>query len=206
MNVGQIFESLLGLAGKQLKENYKIIPFNKDKYQKNISEKIVYNKLIEAKFKTKKTWLFNPKYPGKTKIFNGKNGKTFDQPILIGYSYILKLIHLVDEKINVRLTGPYSLITKQPTKGKIKKGGQRFGEMEIWAIEGFGTAYLLQEILTLKSDDKLNRSETLIRLMEGEKLPKPNIPESFKILILELQSLCLDINIALKEKKQFFTY
>ena len=203
MNVGQIFESLLGLAGKNLKEDYEIIPFQ-HKYKDNISEKIIYNKLYETRLKTKTSWLFNPNYPGKTKIFDGRTGKTFEQPVAVGYAYMLKLIHLVEDKINARLTGPYSLILKQPIRGKSRNGGQRFGEMEVWAIEGFGAAYTLQELLTIKSDDLTNRSKTLFSLINGDKIPEPAIPESFKNLILEMQCLCLDITIYSKRIKKFF--
>lgn len=116
---------------------------------------------------------------------------------------MLKLMHLVKDKINSRLIGPYSLILKQPVRGKSKNGGQRFGEMEVWAIEGFGAAYILQELLTIKSDDIDNRTKTLFNIMKGTELPKPNVPESFKILILEMQSLCLDINVYSKDQKNF---
>lgn len=203
MNVGQIFECLLGLAAYNLKENYTIHPFD-EKQANEISKNIVYNKLLETKLKTKKNWIFNPNYPGKTKIFDGRNGQTFNQPVTIGYSYMLKLIHLVEDKINARLTGPYSLILKQPIRGKAKNGGQRFGEMEVWAIEGFGAAYSLQELLTIKSDDLSNRSKALFSIMKGIEIPKPNIPESFKTLVIELQCLCLEINIYKKEKNNFF--
>lgn len=203
MNVGQILECLLGLSGNILKENYQISSFQ-DKYRDNISKCIVYNKLYESKKKTGKTWLFNPNFPGKTKLFDGRNGKTFEQPIAIGYSYILKLMHLVEDKINARLTGPYSLILKQPIRGKARNGGQRFGEMEVWAIEGFGAAYTLQELLTIKSDDLTNRSKTIFSLIKGTRIPKPGIPESFKTLILELQCLCLDIEIHSERVDKFF--
>lgn len=203
MNVGQILECLLGLAGNNLRENYKITPYQ-NKYQKEISKKIVYNKLYESRIKTKKKWLFNPNFPGKTQVFNGKNGKIFEQPIAVGYSYMLKLIHLVEDKVNARLTGPYSLILKQPIRGKARNGGQRFGEMEVWAIEGFGAAYTLQELLTIKSDDLNNRSKTLFALMKGITIPKPGIPESFKTLVLELQCLCIDLKIYSKRIYKFF--
>lgn len=203
MNVGQIFECLLGLAGNNLKEEYEIIPFE-GKYENQISNNIVYNKLYESRKKTKKTWLFNPNTPGKMEIFDGRNGKKLNQPVAIGYSYMLKLIHQVEDKINARLTGPYSLILKQPIRGKSRNGGQRFGEMEVWAIEGFGSAYILQELLTIKSDDLTNRSKALFALIKGNKIPEPGIPESFKTLILEMQCLCLDINIYSKRIKNFF--
>ena len=203
MNVGQIFECLLGLSGNNLKENYRIMPYQ-DKYKENISKHIAYNKLYESRNKTGKLWLFNPNFPGKMQIFNGKNGKKFEQPVAIGYAYMLKLMHLVEDKLNARLTGPYSLILKQPIRGKARNGGQRFGEMEVWAIEGFGAAYTLQELLTIKSDDLTNRSKTLFALIKGTEIPKPGIPESFKTLILELQCLCIDIKIHSKRVNKFF--
>lgn len=202
MNVGQILECLLGLAAQNLKERYRITQF--DEMQKNgTSTKIVYRKLYEASIKSNKAWLFNPNHPGKTKIFDGRTGKTFEQPISVGYSYILKLIHMVEDKINSRLTGNYSSIMKQPLKGKSNKGGQRFGEMEVWALEGFGAAYTLQEIITLKSDDLGNRFKVLFSIIKGNKLPYPNTPESFKVLVLELQSLCIEVNIYNKKRKIF---
>jgi DNA-directed RNA polymerase subunit beta len=203
MNVGQIFECLLGLSANSLQETYKIQLFD-EKQESQISKKMVYHKLIEASKKSRKKWMFNPYYPGKTKLLDGKTGKSFNQPITIGYAYMLKLMHLVDDKINARLIGPYTSIIKQPIRGKAKNGGQRFGEMEVWAIEGFGAAYTLQELLTIKSDDINNRSKALLALIKGTNIPKPDIPESFKTLIIELQCLCLDINLYSKEKKNFF--
>jgi DNA-directed RNA polymerase subunit beta len=202
MNVGQIFETLLGMSSINLKENYKIEPFL-TKTEEESLKRIVYNKLNEARKKTSKNWLLNPKNLGKMYLFDGRLGEKLEQPITVGYSYILKLMHLVDDKINARLTGPYSLIIKQPIRGKSKNGGQRFGEMEVWAIEGFGAAYTLQELLTIKSDDLNNRSKTLFSIITRNHIPQPNIPESFKTLIIELQCLCLDISIFSKEKKFF---
>nr|YP_009540854.1 RNA polymerase beta subunit [Phacus inflexus]AYQ93286.1 RNA polymerase beta subunit [Phacus inflexus] len=198
MNVGQVFECLIGLAGKNLKENYKLSSFNKSN-KENSSLKILYQKLYETREKTKKKWIFDFNYPGKMKILNGRTGEIFKQNVTVGYAYMLKLIHLVKEKITARSLGSYSIITKQPLKGKAKQGGQRFGEMEVWAIEAFGCAYLLQELMTIKSDDTINRYKTLYALTEGEFLPKPQVPESFKVFILELQSLCFDISIYRKE-------
>lgn len=172
--------------------------------EKEVSKNIVYKKLYEARKKTGKKWLFNPNYPGKTKIFDGKTGLKFYQPITIGYSYMLKLMHLVDDKLNARLTGPYSLILKQPIRGKARNGGQRFGEMEVWALEGFGAAYTLQELMTVKSDDLTNRSKTLFSIMKTKSLPKPQPTESFKSLIIEMQCLCLDVRIYNDEKIRFF--
>nr|YP_009540971.1 RNA polymerase beta subunit [Discoplastis spathirhyncha]AYQ93471.1 RNA polymerase beta subunit [Discoplastis spathirhyncha] len=194
MNIGQILECLLGLAGKNLKENYKVSPFD-EKYGKETSKIIVYNKLYEARQKTKKNWIFNPNYPGKIKLIDGRTGKVFKQPISVGYAYMLKLCHIAKDKITSRSTGPYSLITNQPLGGKAKRGGQRFGEMEVWALEGFGAAYTLQEILTTKSDDIKSRNNLLYSIIKQNKIPKPGTPESFKVLILELQSLCLEIGI-----------
>nr|YP_010700253.1 RNA polymerase subunit beta [Euglena deses]WCH63397.1 RNA polymerase subunit beta [Euglena deses] len=202
MNVGQIYECLLTLAGINLIEKYKILPF--DEMQKaQTSKNLIYQKLQEAKEKTNKNWLFNYNYPGKTKVFDGRNGIPFQQPLLVGYAYILKLMHLVKDKINARLTGPYSLILKQPLRGKARNGGQRFGEMEVWAIESFGAAYTLQEILTIKSDDLTNRSEALFSIMKSKQLPQPSINESLKTLIIELQALSIDLKIFKVEKKNF---
>jgi DNA-directed RNA polymerase subunit beta len=203
MNVGQILECLLGLAAQNLKEEYKITPFE-EKQNGNTSRQIVYNKLYEAKKKTGKQWLFAPNHPGKSKIIDGRNGEVFKQPVSIGYAYMLKLMHLVEDKINARLTGPYTLILKQPIRGKSKRGGQRFGEMEVWALEGFGCAYTLQELLTIKSDDLTNRSKTLISIMKGKTIPAPSAPESLKTLILELQCLCLKLEIYKGDKQTLF--
>lgn len=194
MNVGQLFECLLGLAGKNLRENYQLIPFD-EVFKNETSKIIVYNKLYEASKKTNKKWIFNPNNIGKTLIFNGKTGKPYLQKVTIGYSYILKLIHQVKDKIAARSTGSYSVITKQPLRGKSKKGGQRFGEMEIWALEGFGCAYNLQEIITIKSDDTTNKFKLLYNLIKGSNLPEPGIPESSKLFILELESICIKISI-----------
>lgn len=202
MNVGQIFEGLLNLSAVNLKERYSLQPF--DEMQKvKTSQIFVYKKLNQARKKTRKNWLFNPNYPGKAIVFDGRNGKPFDQKVSFGFAYILKLIHLVKDKIHSRVTGPYSLIIKQPLRGRSKSGGQRFGEMEVWAMEGFGAAYSLQELLTIKSDDLTNRSKVLNSLIKGTSLPKPNVPEAFKVFVLELQSLCFDIAIFTPNKKVF---
>jgi DNA-directed RNA polymerase subunit beta len=202
MNVGQIFEGLLNLAAINLKERYHIQPFD-EMQQEKISEIYVYTKLNQARKKTKKSWLFNPNYPGKAIVFDGRNGKQCDQKVSFGFAYILKLIHLVKDKIHSRVTGPYSLVIKQPLRGRAKSGGQRFGEMEVWAMEGFGAAYSLQELLTIKSDDVTNRSKVLNGLLKGISFPKPNVPEAFKVFVLELQSLCFDISIFTKDQKNF---
>ena len=194
MNVGQVFECLLGLAGKYLHQSMKVSPFD-EMYGSETSRGLVYRKLYEASKKTKKPWLFQPAFAGKMRLFDGRTGEVFDQPILTGYPYILKLVHLVDDKIHARSTGPYSLVTQQPLGGRAKHGGQRLGEMEVWALEGFGAAYTLQELLTLKSDDMEGRNEVLHSIIKGTALPEPGTPESFRVLVSELRSLCLDIRI-----------
>ncbi len=132
---------------------------------------------------------------GKVTLYNGRTGEKYDNPISVGYVYILKLNHLVDDKIHARSTGPYSMITQQPLGGKAQFGGQRFGEMEVWALEAFGAAYALQELLTIKSDDVLGRVKVYEAIVKGENIPEPGIPESFKVLIKEMQSLCLDVEV-----------
>jgi len=132
---------------------------------------------------------------GKTILYNGRTGEAYDQPITVGYVYILKLAHLVDDKIHARSTGPYSMITQQPLGGKAQFGGQRFGEMEVWALEAYGSAYCLQELLTIKSDDVLGRVKVYEAIVKGENIPEPGIPESFKVLIKEMQALCLNVEV-----------
>ena len=132
---------------------------------------------------------------GKTTLYNGRTGEAYDQPITVGYVYILKLAHLVDDKIHARSTGPYSMITQQPLGGKAQFGGQRFGEMEVWALEAYGSAYCLQELLTIKSDDVLGRVKVYEAIVKGENIPEPGIPESFKVLIKEMQALCLNVEV-----------
>ncbi|HNZ41232.1 MAG TPA: DNA-directed RNA polymerase subunit beta, partial [Clostridia bacterium] len=132
---------------------------------------------------------------GKTVLYDGRTGEPFDNRVTVGYMYMLKLHHLVDDKIHARSTGPYSLVTQQPLGGKAQFGGQRFGEMEVWALEAYGAAYTLQEILTVKSDDVIGRVKTYEAIVKGENIPKSGIPESFKVLVKELQSLALDVKI-----------
>jgi DNA-directed RNA polymerase subunit beta len=132
---------------------------------------------------------------GKARLFDGRTGEPFKDPIAVGYIYILKLLHLVDDKIHARSTGPYSMITQQPLGGKAQFGGQRFGEMEVWALEAYGAAYALQELLTIKSDDVLGRVKVYEAIVKGENVPEPGIPESFKVLIKEMQSLCLNVEV-----------
>jgi len=139
---------------------------------------------------------------GKQTLYNGRTGEAFDNPIMTGYVYILKLAHLVDDKIHARSTGPYSMITQQPLGGKAQFGGQRFGEMEVWALEAYGAAYLLQELLTIKSDDVLGRVKVYEAIVKGENIPEPGIPESFKVLIKEMQALCLNVEVLSKDGQE----
>ena len=194
MNVGQVYEGLLGLAGNFLGEHYRLIPFD-EMYGNEASRGFVYSKLYSASKKTGYPWLFDKKNPGKISLFDGRTGQPFDQPIMVGNAYMLKLVHLVDDKIHARSTGPYSLVTQQPLGGRAKHGGQRLGEMEVWALEGFGAAYTLQELLTVKSDDMKGRNEALNAIIKGRPIPKPGTPESFKVLVRELQAVCLDLGI-----------
>jgi DNA-directed RNA polymerase subunit beta len=132
---------------------------------------------------------------GKAQIFDGRTGEPYPHAIAVGYMYILKLLHLVDDKIHARSTGPYSMITQQPLGGKAQFGGQRFGEMECWAMQAYGAAYTLQELLTIKSDDVVGRVKVYEAIVKGENIPEPGIPESFKVLLKELQSLCLNVEV-----------
>ena len=193
MNVGQLYECLLGLAGDQLNCRFKILPFD-EMYGLEISRILINKKLRHASIKKNKSWLFNPYSPGKMVLMDGRTGQEFENPITVGNAYMLKLIHLVDDKMHSRATGPYSLITQQPLRGKAQHGGQRFGEMEVWALEGFGAAFTLKEILTIKSDDMQGRNETLNAIIKGQKIPKFGIPESFKVLLQELRSIGLDMS------------
>ena len=135
-------------------------------------------------------------------LYDGRTGETFDNRITVGYMYMLKLHHLVDDKLHARSTGPYSLVTQQPLGGKAQFGGQRFGEMEVWALEAYGAAHILQEILTVKSDDVVGRVRAYEAIVKGENIPEPGIPESFKVLIKELQSLCLDVKVLTEEDQE----
>ena len=186
MNVGQVLEVHLGYAAKAL--GWKIAtPVFDGANEHDIMETLKLAKLDED---------------GKTILFDGRTGEPFDNRVTVGYMYILKLAHLVDDKIHARSTGPYSLVTQQPLGGKAQFGGQRFGEMEVWALEAYGAAYTLQEILTVKSDDVVGRVKTYEAIVKGENVPEPGIPESFKVLIKELQSLALDVKVFSDEKKE----
>ena len=186
MNIGQVLEVHLGLAAKALGWHVATSVFDGAK------EGDIRNALREAG------------YPedGKLTLYDGRTGETFDNRITVGYMYMLKLHHLVDDKLHARSTGPYSLVTQQPLGGKAQFGGQRFGEMEVWALEAYGAAHILQEILTVKSDDVVGRVRTYEAIVKGENIPEPGIPESFKVLIKELQSLCLDVKVLTDEDKE----
>ncbi len=179
MNIGQVLECHLGLAAKKLNIYVSTPVFD------GATETDISDMLKEAELEV----------DGKTVLYDGRSGVPFDNRVTTGYLYVLKLAHLVDDKIHARSTGPYSLVTQQPLGGKAQFGGQRFGEMEVWALEAYGAAYTLQEILTVKSDDIVGRVKAYEAIVKGENIPEPGVPESFKVLIKELQSLCLDVNV-----------
>ena len=186
MNIGQVLEVHLGLAAKKLGWYVATSVFD------GANEYDIMDALEEAG------------YPrdGKLTLYDGRTGDSFDNRITVGYMYYLKLHHLVDDKLHARSTGPYSLVTQQPLGGKAQFGGQRFGEMEVWALEAYGAAHILQEILTVKSDDVVGRVRTYEAIVKGENIPEPGIPESFKVLIKELQSLCLDVKVLTAEDQE----
>jgi len=194
MNVGQVFECLLGWAGEHLGYRFKMTPFD-EMYGEEASRNTVNGLLRDAAKKPSKDWVFNEAHPGKIQVYDGRTGEPFDNPVTIGKAYMLKLVHLVQHKIHARSTGPYSLVTQQPLGGKAQHGGQRFGEMEVWALEAYGAAYTLQELLTVKSDDMQGRNEALNAIVKGKSIPHPGTPESFKVLLRELQSLGLDVSV-----------
>jgi len=179
MNIGQVLEVHLGYAAKAL--GWKVAtPVFDGANEKDIRETLQLAGLRED---------------GKTILYDGRTGEPFDNLVTVGYPYYLKLHHLVDDKIHARSTGPYALVTQQPLGGKAQFGGQRFGEMEVWALEAYGAAYTLQEILTVKSDDVTGRVKTYEAIVKGSNIPTPGVPESFKVLVKELQALCLDIRV-----------
>jgi DNA-directed RNA polymerase subunit beta len=193
MNVGQLLECLLGLAGNYLNNNYRIMPFD-ERFEREASRKLVFSELYKARKLTGYPWLFEPSSPGKSSLFDGRTGAVFEQNITVGKAYMMKLIHMVDEKIHARSNGPYALVTQQPLRGRSNKGGQRVGEMEVWAFEGFGAAYMLHEILTIKSDHVKGRSQVRGAIVAKESIPKPmDPPDCFHLLILELRCLGIEI-------------
>ena len=179
MNIGQVLEVHLGYAAKALGWEIATNVFD------GAREEDIVETLVKAGYSD----------DGKTELYDGRTGMPFDNRVTVGYMYMLKLHHLVEDKIHARSTGPYSLVTQQPLGGKAQFGGQRFGEMEVWALEAYGAAYTLQEILTVKSDDVVGRVKTYEAIIKGENIPEPGIPESFKVLIKELQSLALDVKL-----------
>jgi DNA-directed RNA polymerase subunit beta len=179
MNIGQIYETVLAWAGRKLGRKYATPIFD------GATEEEVVSELKEAGL---------PDF-GRTYLFDGLTGERFDQKVTVGIIYMLKLGHLVDDKMHARSIGPYSLITQQPLGGKAQFGGQRFGEMEVWALEAFGASHILQEILTVKSDDVVGRARAYEAIVKGENMPKPNIPESFNVLVHELRGLALEITM-----------
>lgn len=185
MNIGQVLETHLGLAAKALGMKVATPVFD------GATEEDIEKMLEKAGF--------NP--DGKTTLYDGRTGQSFHSRVTVGYIYMLKLHHLVDDKIHARSTGPYSLVTQQPLGGKAQFGGQRFGEMEVWALEAYGAAYTLQELLTVKSDDVVGRVKTYEAIVKGENVPEPGVPESFKVLIKELQSLCLDAKVYAEDRE-----
>jgi len=186
MNLGQIFECHLGWAARALGVHFATPIFD------GISEEEIEELLEQAGL---------PRV-GKANLRDGRTGEYFDSPVTVGYAYMMKLLHLVDDKVHARSTGPYSLVTQQPLGGKAQMGGQRFGEMEVWALEAHGAAYTLQEMLTVKSDDVVGRVKTYEAIVKGENIPEPGIPESFKVLVKELQSLALDVQIFDEEENE----
>ena len=201
MNVGQVFELLMGWAASNLDCRVRIVPFD-EMHGAEKSQQTVETFLKEAAKQPGKGWVYDPEDPGKLQLRDGRTGLPFDQPVAVGYSHFLKLVHLVDDKIHARSTGPYSLVTQQPLGGKAQQGGQRLGEMEVWALEAYGAAYTLQELLTVKSDDMQGRNEALNAIVKGKPIPRPGTPESFKVLMRELQSLGLDIAVYTDEGKE----
>jgi DNA-directed RNA polymerase subunit beta len=186
MNIGQVLEVHLGWAASQLGWHIATPVFD------GATEKNIEECLTNAGYNAN----------GKTVLYDGRTGEAFDNEVTVGIMYILKLAHLVDDKIHARSTGPYSLVTQQPLGGKAQFGGQRFGEMEVWALEAYGAAHTLQEILTVKSDDVVGRVKTYEAIVKGENIPEPGVPESFKVLIKELQALCLDVKVLNEENEE----
>jgi DNA-directed RNA polymerase subunit beta len=186
MNIGQILECHMGWSAKALGMNIATPVFD------GANEEDVFEKFREAGLPE----------TGKAVLYDGRTGEKFDHEVTVGYVYMLKLAHLVDDKIHARSIGPYSLVTQQPLGGKAQFGGQRFGEMEVWALEAYGASYTLQEILTVKSDDVVGRLKTYESIVKGENIPEPGVPEGFKVLIKELQSLSLDIRVLSDENRE----
>ncbi|RZL65594.1 MAG: DNA-directed RNA polymerase subunit beta, partial [Rhodococcus sp. (in: high G+C Gram-positive bacteria)] len=222
MNIGQILELHLGWLAKQgwdlnLSDDpddsewkQRLIKIHADKAEPNTK---VATPVFDGALEDEITGLLGSTFPtrdgvrligdnGKASLFDGRSGEPFPAPVSVGYMYILKLHHLVDDKIHARSTGPYSMITQQPLGGKAQFGGQRFGEMEVWAMEAYGAAYALQELLTIKSDDVPGRVKVYEAIVKGENIPDSGIPESFKVLVKEMQSLCLNVEVLSQDGSQ----
>jgi DNA-directed RNA polymerase subunit beta len=217
MNVGQVLEAHLGYAARHGWEGQRVAPVDGHK-TRTVTEPAVWvsspvfdgahwDEADQARGQGTIEELFTNMHPdgangerlvgadGKAMLYDGRTGEPYDRPVTVGYVYIMKLAHLVDDKIHARSTGPYSMITQQPLGGKAQFGGQRFGEMEVWALEAYGASYALQEILTIKSDDVLGRVKVYEAIVKGDNIPEPGIPESFKVLIKEMQALCLNVRV-----------
>jgi DNA-directed RNA polymerase subunit beta len=212
MNVGQVLETHLGWVASR---GWEIDSSNKEEWAQRLIKigagkaepfTNVATPVFDGAKEEEVTGLLGSTLPnrdgvrmvdstGKAQLFDGRSGEPFPQPVGVGYMYMLKLHHLVDDKIHARSTGPYSMITQQPLGGKAQFGGQRFGEMEVWALEAYGAAFALQELLTIKSDDVVGRVKVYEAIVKGENIPEPGIPESFKVLVKEMQSLCLNVEV-----------
>jgi len=179
LNIGQVLEVHLGMAAKKLGLNIATQVFD------GVTNEDLQKIMEEAEMSP----------DGKTTLYDGQTGEPFDNPVAVGVMYMIKLNHMVDDKIHARSEGPYSLVTQQPMGGKAQNGGQRFGEMEVWALEAYGAAYTLQEMLTIKSDDMIGRNKVYKAIVDGKPIPEPGVPESFRVLIKELQALCLDVDL-----------
>ena len=179
MNIGQVLELHLGMAARKLGVKFATPVFD------GVSNENLYDIMKEA----------NVSSDGKYVLYDGQTGEAYDERISVGVMYMIKLAHMVDDKLHARATGPYSLVTQQPLGGKAQNGGQRFGEMEVWALEAYGASHVLQEILTVKSDDIIGRTKTYEAIIKGQDLPEPGIPESFRVMVHELQALALDVRM-----------
>ena len=195
MNIGQVLEVHLGLVCKQL--GWKIAtPVFDGATEKDIKELFKENNIVNPEGKV----------DGKIQVYDGRTGEPFENRVTVGVQYMIKLIHLVDDKIHARSIGPYSLVTQQPLGGKAQFGGQRFGEMEVWALEAYGAAHVLQEILTVKSDDIVGRVKTYESIVKGNNISEPGIPEAFKVLLKELQSLALDVKVLTENNEELIIH
>jgi DNA-directed RNA polymerase subunit beta len=208
MNIGQILETHLGWAaatgwqkgdGDRTQRTFVATPVFNGATPEEVDRVLAeWSKAHEDEpidLRVKADGADGRRVSGKFRLFNGRTGEPYDGRVTVGYMYMLKLLHLVDDKIHARSTGPYSLVTQQPLGGKAQFGGQRFGEMEVWALEAYGAAYTLQEMLTIKSDDTVGRVKAYEAIVKGENIQEPSIPESFKVLLKEMQSLALDVRI-----------